>query len=110
MMRYLLQEIFAITLTLAITSISFSMVMELISVKRKWVSIARSLGGFFMLLTGMTIVIYIVNKAVMTLKYGNIEQPFLALHMIFEGILVATFAYILFLSIRNLIRKIKHIV
>ncbi len=79
----------------------------MIAVPRKWISITRSFGGFFMLLTGMSIVIYIVNKAVITLKYGNLEQPYLTFHMIFEGILVATFIYILFLSIRNFIRKVK---
>jgi len=109
MMRYLLQEIFTITLTLAIASISMSMVFEVAAMKRKWISIFRSLGGFFMLMTGLSIVIYIVNKAVITLKHGDtdIEQPYLAMHMILEGILVVTFAYILFLSTRNLVRKLR---
>lgn len=107
MMRFLLQDIFATTLTLALGFISASIAFQLMRVKRKWMITSRRLGEFFMLMTGISISIYIVNKDIMKLKHGVMEFPFSHIHMAFEFILVLTFAYILFLSIKKLVKKTR---
>lgn len=95
------------TVPLAIGMACASMALELFMGSKKWIGILRSLAGFFMTISGLVIIIYIVNRAIVNLKHGDDDSPFLILYMVFEGILVLAFCYILFLNIRSTVRKIK---
>lgn len=104
-MKFVLYDIFSITVTLCIAMVFSSMALELFMAKKKWVAIFRSLAGLFMILSFFLIISFTVNKSIMNVKSGEPITSTSVIYFICQAILIASFSYLTFWSLRNTIRK-----
>lgn len=107
MTKFMLYDLFSVTVTSAISLGLASMALELFMAKKKWITLVRSLAGFFVLLTAALGISYMVHKSIMTVMSGAPITSTVIIYFLFETMLIASFGYLLFWNIRGIIRKIK---